>query len=433
MQKNKPAPNQCCRRVARLIFHFSELNRTAAKAATTMCGLASFFGLNESYDASLFASTTATAGRATDESDNDDDGRQSSREETNSDHAEDQDAQQAPAKPSAARVLQASYQNHREQLKLKTLQYVRWRIFGDAVHDHVPYIGHAISSAQDIAALNLHVKKCNLSLCQIEKVWPLRSCKRGLHMMTERRHWQIDGPVSTIYRSVLSFEVLQCFDQPPCELKQRIRNLHGMDQHSHRCRVFLYDGYATTFMRFLEASSSLRHNNKGAGKRAAPQVYCSLRHIPARCIFRYKSNDWVDVHEKYCLGIGDDSAVERSEKRLRFDAEDLIMELLRVDSSPSSSTNNNNKVLSEFQIRPLDDGTIALEKTKESRLLSIYKAYVAKDDSTTATPMGPGDGAASSGQNAGEETGPEPSNEEVNRQSTATLVRDDDDERQLPE
>jgi hypothetical protein len=429
MQGYKPAPNQCCRRVARLILHFSVFGtEPRQKRRTTMSGLASFFGLHESYDASLIASTTAAAGRATDESDNDD-------EETNSDHEEDQDAQQAPAKPSTAEVLQASYQNHREQLKLKTLQYVRWRIYGDEVLVHVPHIGQAISSAKDIAALNLHVKQFNLSLCQIEKFWPLRSCKRGLHMMTERRHWQVDGPVSTIYRSVLSFEVLQCFDQPPCELTQRIRNLHGMDQHSHRCRVFLYDGYATTFMRFLEASSS-RHNNKDAGKRAAPQVYCSLRHIPARCIFRYKSNDWIDAHEKYCLGIGDDSAVERADKRLRLDAEDLIMELLRVDSSPSSSStnnnNNNNKVLSEFQIRPLDDGTIALEKTKDSRLLSIYKAYVAKDDATTATPLGPGDGAASSGQNAGEETGPEPSNGEVNRQSIATLVRDDDDnKRQL--
>jgi hypothetical protein len=331
-----------------------------------MSGLASFFGLSgdSSYETSLIETTGQPTG--TDVTHDTDDGT---------------------AGAVTVESVQASSQDYRLCLKQKMLAYMRYRIFGDEVHPDVPHIDKAISSAKDIAELNLHVKVLNVSLCRVEKIWPLRSCKRGQNIVTLRQYLQFDGPINTLYRSVLSFEILQCFEKPPSELSVRIRNLHG-NHHSNRCRVFMYGNYATKIAKFF---ASLKEHD---------QVFCSLRHVPARCIFRYKRIDWVDAKERYCLGIGDDSAVERAGGRERFDSEDMIMELLRVDAA--------NKVLSEYQIRRLDDGTIALEKTSESRLMSIFKAYLAKNDS-----MADDDGNSREnrdGQNEqspGDEPGPE--------------------------
>lgn len=304
-----------------------------------MSGLSSFFEVGDSYETSLMDVVDPTR-----DADND---------------------QQQEASAPESQQQKDEYQQHKLDLKTKTMNYLRHRIYGYATHPGIPHVGKALLDVNEIAKLSLNVRTLNLSLCEMQKYWPLRSCNRGQNYQNVKyTNLQRDGPISSLYRSVLSFEVLQCFEKPPSELSQRIRNLHGQNHLHHVCRVFLYHSYAHKMTELLTTHRQAGH-----------RLYCSLRHVPAQCIHRYKAFDWADAKEAYCLTIGGDSKATVGDRSTRFDSEDLIIEIIRVDK--------NDKLISEYQMRRLDDGTVVLEKIEESRLLSIYRAYKAKGAKST--------------------------------------------------
>lgn len=177
-----------------------------------------------------------------------------------------------------------------------------------------------------LSDVNLFTNTLTLNLCRVERWWPLRSTRRfakrtvsayqqilhpGILERTELIPCTEDGPLSTLYKYVLSFEITQV--NPAIS---SLRKMAPTARPPRRMLVFLYNAYAK------QVSSIIRN---------APQnstIYLALENIPATSIFPFASNDWMDGDlNKVCVCVGGPSImkniVDDDEEYLRFDGNAL--------------------------------------------------------------------------------------------------------------
>jgi len=185
----------------------------------------------------------------------------------------------------------------------------------------VPLIQNTLYDATTISALDLYTKSLTLSLLNVETVFPLRHTKRLQKQIATIASFSQsdDGPLSTVYKRVLSVHLLQPHQSPndvPLAQKRRIV-------------VYFYNDYATAIHAFLQAHCT---NHK--------TLTMSLANVPASCIFPFsnktaESSRWVH-HENdmspYCIGVGGPSLclITGQDACLSFDCEDLQVTLISV-------------------------------------------------------------------------------------------------------
>ena len=176
------------------------------------------------------------------------------------------------------------------------------------------------------------------SPCPIQKVWSKRTTltrrrRRGHSRSnpTSMSCFQYDGPLAVLYDRVLSME----FFQHPTTLGPAVSHM----------KLFWYDHYADVWDTILTEASQYRipapritaatattttaqadpDDSSGPETPRTVEMYLSLQHVPAQCIFPYYDPseeepthlgtmirpDWYDRHHilPYCIGIGGDSAM----------------------------------------------------------------------------------------------------------------------------
>jgi hypothetical protein len=225
----------------------------------------------------------------------------------------------------------------------------------------IPNVSETYFIASHLSKLDLYVQRSFIPVVEVTKVWHLRSTlerrRQVSHHSSER--FQYDGPLATVYASVLSMEVRQTGKEFAGEdetLRRHTEQIHTVSrlldeasiEHTaangpqpQHCEIFWYDTYAKAMDSILVDTNECVPSSRNS---TMPQVelYLSLENVPAKCIFPYYSAsnqdkwmrpaDWYDSHHTspYCLCIGGKSSVEcqmqntgneeyTTTQRIRFD------------------------------------------------------------------------------------------------------------------
>jgi len=282
-----------------------------------------------------------------------------------------------------------------------------------------------IGIANTVDEVNLRVANVNLDLCRVVSVSPFRK--------TNRLRWQVaensvnkqdddespdseqqsvnreelgeppkmmgeikmlscpfdgfedDGPLSSIYRSVLSLEVVEVADEEKEEARREERRMFQrpfetdkttrdeadasansslQQQQKRRIRIFLHGKYAAKVSRLM---SDWKYRETANGKKCAlagdgrEELLISLRNVPARCVLPYYAHRQTGIEtslldnelgrrSRYCLCIGSKSHMMVASDdadvgaKLRFDtrgtggsAADLEMRIVMVRKAAAAA------------------------------------------------------------------------------------------------
>ena len=309
-------------------------------------------------------------------------------------------------------------------------------------------------AANTVDEVNLRVATVNLDLCRVVSVSPFRK--------TNRLRWQVaenpvnkqdddespdseeqsinqqeigeppkmmgevkmlscpfdgfedDGPLSSIYRSVLSLEVVEVVDEEKEEARREERRIFQrpfetgkttgdegdasansslQPQQKRRIRIFLHGKYAAKVSRLL---SEWKYRETANGKKCAlagdgrEEVLISLRNAPARCVLPYYAHRQTGIEtslldnelgrrSRYCLCIGSKSHMMVASddaddgEKLRFDtrgtggsASDLEMRIVMVRKAAAAAPVVGSPTRAE--VGQSDEGGIRFKSTAEAVL-----------------------------------------------------------------
>jgi len=268
----------------------------------------------------------------------------------------------------------------------------------------IPHVDNTTKPCTRLSNLDLETSALDLSLCQILRVWGIRSTKRMDKLMahsqndndggvaestTEILHpsqammpygnCEDDGPLNTIYERVYSIEVCQLDnDSDGSNINTAISNMttsafhDGIDQlaketsrkrrhNVQRVRIFFYNQYAKTValaVKHLQDESAT--NTK---KKKNPSLLLSLANIPPECILPQTiapngihshlqqyvvnpyGNETTGVLSPYCICIGDKSSLSYTDnEKFYFGRRTLEIRLTEVPSKfPLADIGNNNE------------------------------------------------------------------------------------------
>ncbi|KAL7517396.1 hypothetical protein ACHAWX_002321, partial [Stephanocyclus meneghinianus] len=263
----------------------------------------------------------------------------------------------------------------------------------------IPHLSETLHSITKLNELDLYTAKLDLGLCQILKIWKLRYTKRmngrsvffqhsraaledidderAMHCMNSAAYstnLEDDGPLNTIYKSVLSIEIVQ-IDAPSHDpsvplSSPRVSNLataafqsgsiqlqkvsERKRRHAiKRVRIFFYNGYAEALSRVLTDIADARSEKN---KLMSNNYLLSLANVPAHCILphtfargsqvsphlqQYIDNPFGDeeygVPSPYCICIGDTASLKFGSEKLYFDSEELEIRLAEAPSVDAAS------------------------------------------------------------------------------------------------
>lgn len=213
----------------------------------------------------------------------------------------------------------------------------------------IPLIHDTLHVVHSVSQIDMYTKLLHLSLCRVEKVWPLRLSKRAAKdadtMVRLSNHndlklaeaspaspallplfqfgrYEDDGPLFCAYKYVMTLELTQLDAPHTMQLHQTASNADPQGKLYRRVRVYLYNRYAKLAHDFLQ-----KHDNCS--------FYCRLVNIPAACIFPYRPRQqgWFDNDvSDHVLCIGDKSQCQTNDEngRMFFEHVDLQLYLLAV-------------------------------------------------------------------------------------------------------
>ena len=244
----------------------------------------------------------------------------------------------------------------------------------------IPHVSAASYNITKLSDLDLYTKNLDLELCQVLRVWRLRSCKRMDHGLASfesqsttqdfsqkplnapidnlepYQSYEDDGPFNTIYTKVLSLEIAQLdnFATSAALSSTQITNLASAPFQSgqvqlqkmterkrrhgvKRVRIFFYNKYAVAMTRLLDAVSKDKKKSK---------LLISLQNIPAHCIMplqvaemnprlqQHLNNPFGDEDHgsksSYCICIGDRCPLKYDQEKLHFDDNKLEVKLTEM-------------------------------------------------------------------------------------------------------
>eukprot|EP00804_Cyclotella_cryptica_P020596 CCRYP_003430-RB/>CCRYP_003430-RB protein AED:0.01 eAED:0.01 QI:127/1/1/1/1/1/2/1364/967 len=257
----------------------------------------------------------------------------------------------------------------------------------------VPHISETLHTVTKLNELDLYTAKLDLGLCRVLRIWKLRHTKRmegrrqvslqlcrdalddveeecGMHCMnpdaSHSMNLEDDGPLNTIYKKVLSMELVSIQEEPLHDpnvplSSPRVSNLataafqsgsiqlqkasERKRRHAvRRVRIFFYNGYAEALSRVL---SDIAESKSGKKKNLMQNYVLSLANVPAHCIMphtfsrkgdqssphlqQYVDNPFGDeeygVPSPYCICIGDSASLKFGSEKLYFDSEELEIRL----------------------------------------------------------------------------------------------------------
>jgi hypothetical protein len=225
----------------------------------------------------------------------------------------------------------------------------------------IPHISNATHQTTQLSEMDLHTSRLDVELGQIVKIWRLRDTKRmayhisstsnnnsqesqqtidvntyDCHWNTNYQSYQNDGPLHSIYKTVLCLEVVQLqistpslvmnlpISSEPLQKKRERKQRHEIK----RVHIFLYNKYADRVSRLL--------NDK-------KKYLVSLRDVPSHCIMPMESTRKIDRYIRnpfgdeeygalspYCICIGDDCSLKFGGERLYFDDDSLEIRLVEM-------------------------------------------------------------------------------------------------------
>jgi hypothetical protein len=264
-------------------------------------------------------------------SDNDDD----SDEEVSSDDDSNKDDDESVVPSDTEDKMETQLKDPTTPLSARKLKAFRRRI------PHV--LTDTKHRAQHLADVDLYTRDLVMTeLCLVVKHWATRPTSRYLHAPAQphelfsgqhlarltRKNCVDDGPLSTLYKTVLSLElsVLKEVHAPTLRsLAEQLQQNQGPTVI--RTKVFLYGAYA-------DAVENIRCSldPKTYGK-----MLVRFAHVPAKCILPYALSDWFDRHDQndYCICLGDKSKmslnVDGESTPLEFSDADTVVTIAWVD------------------------------------------------------------------------------------------------------
>ena len=236
----------------------------------------------------------------------------------------------------------------------------------------IPHISESDASGRkcfQLKDMDLSSSLVNLGLCRVVKIWGVRFTKRMERLNEEILvsdsndndnddafgSWDDDGPLNTIYKKVLSIEVVQLDnhgDDTPLSMVTPFHNTTDQPARKRRhtlrrVRIFFYNKYADVMHALFQNLS-----DSFVKARKSP-VLVSLADVPSKCIMplsmtdssrrsgvhphlqQYVNNPFGDeewgVSSPYCICVGDKSTMKLGDEgRIRFDAE--TMEICVVEA-----------------------------------------------------------------------------------------------------
>ena len=184
----------------------------------------------------------------------------------------------------------------------------------------IPHVDNTLHDVTTVSGMDLQTKSLSLNLAKVERIWRCRETRRFKALTCSRaipQHldpslplpffpfgdFEDDGPLQTVFKTVLSMEVTQ-LDDPDRE-KIRQASLQAFDAKLYRrVKIFLHNKYATAVQDFIDQGTN------------TVKLVISLKKIPAMCIFPYHANreSFVDQDiAKYCIVVGDKSSLKLME------------------------------------------------------------------------------------------------------------------------
>eukprot|EP00977_Amphora_coffeiformis_P027630 scaffold34627_cov159-Amphora_coffeaeformis.AAC.7 len=238
-----------------------------------------------------------------------------------------------------------------------------------------PHVNDAIHTAEYLTDVDLRSKQTNLRVLQADRYWQMRKTNRlAATNVVPRRQPVIeiyqgplkvplspcedDGPLSCIYRLVLSLEVSQV-NKPTSSLRQRATAAMQQEISVHRMKMFLYNGYADEVNSIISKLSGTQ------------RLLLQVQKIPPQCIFPLGMTSWVDCDlSQYCICLGDKSKLMLEDQNgtdyfLRFDAPEMELSAAIVEGD---------EIVKEYRILPGDSKLFSEEVLPDDRMLG--PAYV---------------------------------------------------------
>lgn len=222
----------------------------------------------------------------------------------------------------------------------------------------IPHISLACHGATSVSETDMYTEKLSLDLCEVVKVYPMRSTRRFQSMFKKnlissslakknmesstndiirfpplQHHNEIgstivsDGPLFSLYKRVLSMEVLQLESSASKDFLGKQNNLFGTSKPHRRFMMYLYDDYATFMNNFLDST------------REDDDVYLALNNIPGCCIAPFDTGNqtFLNLLERdlspYAISFGGPSkaVLNKTNHRLSFEADSLEITVISAN------------------------------------------------------------------------------------------------------
>ena len=210
----------------------------------------------------------------------------------------------------------------------------------------VPHVDDTLHDVTNVSGMDLYTKSLSLDLCKVERVWKLRETRRFENMTCFRNmplsddptiplavspfgYSEDDGPLQTVFKTVLSMEVTQLEDPHLDKIRHTSLLAFSNAKLYRRVKIFFHNKYAAAIQAFLEGGTHTR------------QIMISLQNIPAKCILPYYANreSFLDQDiAKYCIIIGDKSSlkllqVEGGQQKIHFQDDTMEIQLAMWDDN----------------------------------------------------------------------------------------------------
>jgi hypothetical protein len=245
----------------------------------------------------------------------------------------------------------------------------------------IPHVDDTLHHVTTVSGMDLQTQSLSLQLAKVERIWRCRETRRFEELTCSRampRHldptlplpffpfgdFEDDGPLQTVFKTVLSMEVTQ-LDDPDRE-KIRQASLQAFDAKLYRrVKIFLHNKYATAVQDFIDQGTN------------TAKMMISLKKIPAKCIFPYHANreSFVDQDiAKYCIVVGDKSSLKLMQpqtglnQKIHFQDDDMEIRFARWDVDGSHAE----IVLNFCTVKGQGESGVTTERT----LTSIYDGWV---------------------------------------------------------
>jgi hypothetical protein len=295
----------------------------------------------------------------------------------------------------------------------------------------IPQVSEASCYTSKLQEVDLHTQNLDLGLCKILRVWEIRDTQRMNKHTANRRddsqetlsssqqtdtehsiycmssqfaYYEDDGPMNTIYKRVISIEIVQMDDatQLTTLSSPRVSNFakaafgsgqKQLQKASERKRrhavrriyIFFYDGYA-------DIVSSVLGDMYSKSKQKKPPTHCliSLENIPAHCIMphfiaeenprlqHYINNPFGDEDfgalSPYCICVGDASALKFDSEKESFDSDELQIRFVDARVAGDNGCTVDSPEGEDFVVKrnPVSEGVEVHRKREPSTLLKRF-------------------------------------------------------------